>query len=119
MRRFLALAVTAAGFLVIGIFIGRLGGPEPRVETRTRTVDVERTVEVTPAICLEALDLAGEGFQYSYEAAQASADALDAVSTFDVAGIDAATRRINAVTEKVEALTPQMVTAVEGCREKA
>ena len=105
--------------LVGGVLIGRSMAPEVRVETRTRTVDVERTVEVTPAICLEALDLAGEGFQYSYEAADANSEALEAVASFDVAGITAATEKIEAITDKVVDLTSRLTPAVEGCREKA
>jgi hypothetical protein len=75
--------------------------------------------EVTPEICLKALDLTDVGFGYAADSTRASRDALEAVSNFDVAGIEAATREIEAVTEKVEALAPKLVPAVEGCRELA
>jgi hypothetical protein len=61
--------------------------PAPPAPTVTVTAKADSSV---PQACLDALDNADEGFGYG-------ADAMQAASEYDVAGINAATRNLNAL----------------------
>jgi len=74
-------------------------GPE-RVVTNT----VEKKVEVTPPSCLTALSLSEQAFDHA-------ADAMGAIQARDVAGL-------NAQTEKIKALSADLLAAKAECRSK-
>lgn len=107
----------AAGGLVLGLLLGfGLGQMNAKTETVEKMVEVEKRVEVTPQACLEALDLAGEGFDIGADASDAASDAFTAISNFDVAGIEAATARIEEATDLMNALSSPLGEASQACR---
>lgn len=114
MKRFLLPTVIGVLALALGFGLG-----QTNAETVEKMVEVEKQVEVTPPICLEALDLAAEGFGYGATGAEAASDAFTAISNFDVAGIEEATGRIEEATDLMNALTPQLSEASDACRAAA
>jgi hypothetical protein len=106
-----AVVIAAVVGALLGIGAGTAAQPEPSTVTR-----IEGVLEVAPQSCLEALDLADEGFGYAGEALQASADGFDAASRFDVAGIEAATERIELAGDHVEGIITDYQAAKAECR---
>lgn len=86
-----------AGALLIGIgaglVIGTSNQPEPRVETVIETV----TKEVTPDVCLNALDFADDVNDATVQGFTIVAEIFDAASTFDVTGMNAGNERLDQV----------------------
>lgn len=91
--------------LIVGAGIGSAGQKAPEVVTETKTVTETETVEVTPASCLEALDLNEEAFDYASES-------LGHIAAGD---FDAARES----TERMGTLTPRVNAAKESCRASA
>lgn len=93
--------------LIVGVGVGSAGqkAPETIVETKTVTETVTEEVEVTPASCLEALDLNEEAFDYASES-------LGHIAAGDFAAA-------NRSTERMGTLTPRVNAAKESCRAAA
>lgn len=95
--------------------------PEP-VET---IVEVEKivevpgetvTVEVTPAACLTALDLADEGLLIAADNMGILADTFDYIIDFDFEGVDGQTAKLDANTAKINKITDPYLAAKAECR---
>lgn len=88
-------ALITAFTLGAGINSGGETTAEPLpAETVTETVTETETVEVTPAACVTAIERADEILYLAGEGFNASADAMDAFVTLDVAAIEDATYRL-------------------------
>jgi len=121
-RRILAIGIPIAALLVgVGLGSSAAGGvPEARVETKIETrevevpVEVEKIVEVeiASAACLTALDNADELNAVNADAFGVVADMFDAASSFDVAGI-------NSGSAKLDKLQPEVSAAAAAYREEA
>lgn len=84
-RNWLLPVSVGAGALVLGLAIGA-AMVEP--EVITETVEREVTVEVSSPDCLEALDLADQGFTIV-------ADIMDSITRSDVSGIRSGNAELN------------------------
>jgi len=89
----------AIGTLVAGFAIGAgasgvatAEAPEPEVitETITEVETVTETVEVTPAVCLDAINSARAGFGVAADLTRLIGPALEAAAVWDIAGLEAA-----------------------------
>src|SRR5690625_2532557 len=89
----------AVGTLVAGFAIGAgasgvatAEAPEPEVitETITEVETVTETVEVTPAVCLDAINSARAGFNVAADLMDVLAPAVEAAFYQDIAGLEAA-----------------------------
>ena len=105
-----AVVIATVVGTLIGFGAGAATQPEPNTVTTTETV------EIAPQSCLDALDLADRGFTYGADAMQGAADGFDAVSRFDVAGVEAATAKIEAAGADLESITPDYQAAKADCR---
>lgn len=107
MNATIKLIATGLASLAVGVGIGAAGtgattpGPAPTVTVSAPPKVETKTVEKAPAACMQALDDAEVVIGLSRQAILAMAEGTDAGSRLDVAGIEAAT-------EKVQALTPKM-----------
>ena len=112
------LTLVGVGALAIGILIGGSGRPAPEVVTVEKPVDkiVEKRVEVTPAVCLSALDLSETAFGYASDAFGFASAALTAAGNMDIAGIEKAGADIKALNPKIEAIAPRVNAAKAECR---
>jgi hypothetical protein len=108
-----AVVIAAVAGLLVGAGIG---ASAKEVAPATPAETVTLTEEVTPPACLEALDLADQGFTYAGEAMGAASDGFEAGSRFDIAGIEAATERISQAGDKIEAITADYQAAKAACR---
>lgn len=117
--------LTAVGALFVGFALGNTddgttakatGTVEPEVVTET----VTETVEVTPAVCIEALDaaelLTHESFVPAFDAVIVI---LDAAAVFDVAGIEEGTATIEDLTADVGSRVEAYNQAATACRQTA
>ncbi|WNM65723.1 hypothetical protein SEA_VULPECULA_51 [Arthrobacter phage Vulpecula] len=113
----------AAGFLVValaGFGLGSSGkgeaapapAPAPVVKTETKTV----TVEKVPAACVRALDLADEALGYSGDAMGVMSGMFEAAARFDLAGVEAGTPKLDALTDKMTGVSGRYVSAKGDCR---
>jgi hypothetical protein len=102
--RALVIAAIVAG--LVGAGVGAATRPEPTTTT----------VAVAPQSCLDALDLADQGFTYAGEAMGAASDGFDAASRFDIAGLKDASARITAAGGKIEGITADYQAAKADCR---
>lgn len=116
MRRFLLPAVVGVLALALGVGLGQMNAKTEIVE---RTVEVEKTVEITPPACIEALDLAAEGFGYTADFADVTSKAFTAIGNFDVAAFDPLLVEMNDLTEKVSGLAPRLAPLSSACRAAA
>lgn len=91
--------------LIVGVGLGSAGQKAPETIVETKTVTETETVEVTPASCLEALDLNEEAFDYASES-------LGHIAAGDFAAA-------NRSTERMGTLTPRVNAAKESCRASA
>jgi hypothetical protein len=96
-NRNIVITALLAGF--VGIGAGATVQPEPVVKTVTveKTVEVKvagptLTIEVTPAVCLRALDLAGQGFGFA-------SDGFMAVADDNVAALEAANESLSLIVD--------------------
>ncbi|UXE05197.1 hypothetical protein SEA_JAMUN_51 [Arthrobacter phage Jamun] len=110
-----------AAFVVValaGFGLGSSGkgeaapAPAPVVKTETKTV----TVEKVPAACLRALDLADEALGYSVDAMGIMGEMFEAAARIDLAGVEAGTPKLDALTGKITKLSPRYVSAKGDCR---
>jgi len=120
-RRWVTPAVGVAALLV-GVGIGSSADPEPEVieaepevitETITETVEVE--VERTPQVCLDAIDSARQGFTIAADVMTAIMPGIEAAYYHDVAGMQAATADLEALSTDMNSLNfPALAAACEG-----
>jgi hypothetical protein len=103
-----AVVIATVVGALIGIGAGAAIQPEPSTVTKTEAV--------APQSCLDALDLADEGFTYAGEAMGAASDGFDAASRFDIAGLKAASGRITAAGDKIQGITGAYQAAKADCR---
>lgn len=125
-RKWVPFAAIGAVGLLVGFGIGEAGkaapsqkAPAPAVTvtaTPSPAPTVTKTVEVTPASCLKALDLSEQGFTYAAEAMGYMSDALTAASEFNVAGLQKANADLDRVSPKMKELTTPMKSASAECR---
>lgn len=132
-KRRWVLPVACTGALLAGVGIGATAQPEPEVITETVvetetvteevevivTEEVEVEVEVTPASCISALDAADNSIDLLMELNDHTIEGAEAAARFDVAGIDAATAKITAMTPDMEAAGFDWGFWSESCREAA
>jgi hypothetical protein len=116
-------AYTAAAALLFGLGTTAAGTETVEVEKRVevpveKIVEVEKEVEVevTPASCLEALDLSEQAFDYASEAMGYMSEAMTAASTFDVAGVEQSSANLKELNPKISALAPLVNAAKSECR---
>lgn len=124
------LPVTSGVSLFLGLAIGlgtnaqtvTVPGPEVTVTAKaaepepapTVTVTPEpKVVEVTPEVCVTAINRGDEVIALAGEGFDASAEAMGAAALFDVAGIEAATDRMTEINTKVSAIDYR--TAADEC----
>lgn len=124
------VAVVAAS-IGYGAAGGAPAAAEPEVITETKEVEVvkevevpvekivEVEVEVTPAACLEALDLAGEGLGIAAAMVGHIQPAAMAGLNRDVPAIEAITADMAASNVQLEELTPKASAASAECRSAA
>lgn len=84
-------------------------GPERVVEHRVE-------VPIVPQVCLEALDLADQGFGHSAAAMSHAQDGFIAISEYDSKGLEEATRGMESSADKLNALAPRYNAAKAACR---
>jgi hypothetical protein len=101
--------------------------------TEAQTVEVERVVEkpvekivtetiekeVTPADCIEALDLAGAAIELMAEIPENAGEGIVAAGTGDVAGLNAVTAKMEVVNEKINKAAGPLGVATQSCRAQA
>lgn len=100
------LLLIPLGTLLLGLSIGGASAKTETVEVtkevqvpgpeRTVTKEVKVPVPTTPASCLEALTLTEEAFDYASES-------VGAISKYDLAGANAATKKLQAIAPRVNA----------------
>ena len=92
---------------------------KPTVEYRDRRVNVPVEVEVAPAACLDALDIAEDIFDLSGEFAGAASDGFLAASRFDVDGIEDANDDFEAINDRLQPFIPRWQGARDDCKAAA
>lgn len=139
MNKKLVLGSTVAGLLIFGIgsAAGASGSgkadatpapaptvtvtaePSPQV-TVTAAPEIKTVVkEVTPQVCLDALDQAAEAIGTLSEIPQVASDGLVAAYTHDQAGIDAMTEKVKGLNGKITDATPAIAKSSQACRAAA
>jgi hypothetical protein len=93
-----------------------LATPQATVTVTPPAVTTTKTVEKAPPACVEALDIASEGFRLAAESLSYSNDATQAAARLDAAGIRKATAGTESVTAKLNVLAPKLATASSACR---
>jgi len=92
-RRFLTWSITVVASLIIG---ANLGGGDAPAEAET----VTKTVEVTPDVCVTALNRADEMLTIAGEGFGITSEAITAASMLDLAGMDASTQELAALNDR-------------------
>lgn len=111
------ITLVGTGMLVAGLLIGGSGKPEaPAPVEVEKVVTKEVKVEVTPAVCLSALDLSETAFGYASEALGYTSAALTAAGNMDIAGINAASADLKVLNPKITAIAPRVNAAKAECR---
>lgn len=112
-----------AGALFLGVAIGSAGGAADAGTDSTpatvHTVTKTKTVETTPASCLQALRAADETHRLASKGFQAAGDALTAVSNLDVDGINRAGAHLTAVRPHLDVAITKYQLAAADCRAHA
>ena len=96
--------------------------PEAAVVTVTpEPVVVEKEVRVVevPAVCLDALDRADEAFVSTGDAFGIVGEVFQAISEFDVVGMERAGEKISAAKEQLDPKLEAYTTARDACRANA
>lgn len=110
----------AAGALFVGLAIGSAGGTtDAGTDSTPATVTKTKTVETTPASCLQALRAADETHRLASKGFQAAGDALTAVSNLDVDGINRAGAHLTAVRPHLDVAITKYQLAAADCRAHA
>lgn len=108
---------------VAGLGVGSVGEapprkpvpvPTPRVEVRTE--QIEKVVHKTPQVCLDAIQIATEGFGAAARTLDALLKAMDAQAALNVTKIQASTNAINAEVVTLTGLEPRFKENVLLCR---
>lgn len=81
----------------------------------TPTVTVTESAG-TPKSCLEALDLAEEGFQFAADAMYAASDAFTAINSLDLDALDQAAADMGAANGDIESISEEYRAASADCR---
>jgi hypothetical protein len=129
-RKWVPFAAVGFGMLLVGVGIGSSGkgkpadaAPAPAVTVTaspspapTVTKEVTKTVEVTPASCLEALDLSEQGFTLAAEAMGYMSDGMTAAGNLDITGLTKANANLEKVNPKLSLLTQPMKKAAADCK---
>ena len=76
----------------------------------------DKTVEVTPAACIEALDRAEAVFDIAIEGFDLTADGFNAAAEFDLAALERAGIELNALAPEMGEARQQYNTAAASCR---
>ena len=120
-RRWITPTITI-GALVAGFAIGAgasgvatAEAPEPEVitETITEVETVTETVEVTPQVCLDAIASARDGFTIAADVMYVIYPAIEAAFYQDIAGLEAATADIEALSAELNSIN--FVTEAAAC----
>lgn len=119
-----AVVAVLAGSIGYGAAGGAAAAPEANVVTETKEVEVikevevpvETIVEVTPAACLEALDLAADGFDIAADMIGLIEPAARAGLEVNVDAISEITSSMAASNAQLEELTPRASAASTQCR---
>lgn len=113
------LIAVAVGALLIGAGAGSAAGASkiPDTVTVEKVVEKKVTVEVpvTPAVCTEALNLAGEVISSAGRAIGYSTDSLEAAGRLDADTIRANTAKTRTETETLKGLAPKYLVSRESC----
>jgi len=109
----LALSLTACG----GAAETAASTPAPTVTVTSEPEVVE--VEVTPAECIEALDLAGEAVMIMGQVQKQTSPAIMAAFQQDAATMESITAEIQRLNEELTAITPGLGVASTACRDAA
>lgn len=111
---------------VAGIWIGVASSgneAEPAavqpVPTVTATVNKTTAMEVTPQVCLDALDIADEGFTVASEAMFAAQGTVEALLESDLAGMEQSNAELSAAAAKLGPLADRYNDAKGDCRTAA
>ncbi|WP_104138750.1 hypothetical protein [Arthrobacter sp. ZGTC131] len=114
---FLPAGLAVAG-LVLGFGAGVGAKPEPEIVVQEKIVEkeVEVVKEVTPPSCIEALDVTQEAIELFSTYPEMAHDAVQAAGTFDTAGLQAVTRKIETFNSDLDKLTPKVGAPVAACR---
>lgn len=105
--------------LVAGLLIGGAVGywlHQPGVRVRTEVV--ERTVEVTPESCAEALALLSDSVEEAGDAAALVEEALDAIQRLDLGRLQGIGREAVALAERIRGEAADAGLAALDCRSK-
>ena len=125
----LAVFALAALAYVIGyatkppaVAVEQTPAPVPAVVTVTpEPVVVEKEVRVAeiPAVCFDALDRADEAFVFTGDIFGIVGEVFQAISEFDVAGMERAGEKISAAQEQLNPKLEAYKTARDACRVNA
>ncbi|MFC9335849.1 hypothetical protein [Arthrobacter sp. NPDC057009] len=119
-RKWLLPVGLAVAGLVLGFGAGMGAKPEPEIVVQEKIVEkeveVEVVKEVTPPSCIEALDVTQEAIELFSTYPEMANDAVQAAGTFDTAGLQAATRKIETFNSDLGKLTPKVGAPVAACR---
>ena len=107
-------AVSTAAALAVGVAVGA-AAVEPEVETVVETKTVTETVETTPDACLSLIDDGDALIELLIEASDISADGFQAIADGDLAGLDRATARTEALGDEAVAVIEKFYANVDGC----
>lgn len=120
--------VIAGSALILGIVIGGASGnadapaeevaAQP-VPTVTKTVSETDVQEVTPEVCLDALDYADEGFGIASQAMYAAQDVVEALLSEDLSGMEQANSDLQEAAETLNPLADKYNAAKADCRTAA
>lgn len=117
---FLPAGLAVAG-LVLGFGAGVGAKPEPVTIEKVveKEVEVEVIKEVTPASCIEALDVVTEAIELFTTYPAMASEAVRAAGTFDTPGLNAVTKKIETFNSDLDEITPRIGTPVSECRAAA
>jgi hypothetical protein len=115
-RKWVLPVVMLTTGLIFGSAAGASQVPDPIVETKTETKTVTKEVEVTPDICITALEDAGEVNDLSARFAGAMNDIIKGVQAVDASQIRAANTKIEAINVELKVAAPKFVKSRESCQ---
>lgn len=111
----------AAALLLTGCGSDSAAQPEPAptVTVTAEPVVTEVEVEVTPQVCIEALENTGEVIGIMAKIQEQVPPAIDAAYNRDAAALEAVTSEVTALNEQTDALMPAAVDAIKACQASA
>jgi hypothetical protein len=112
----LPASLTVAG-LVLGFGAGVGAKPEPEVIEVEKVVEKEVEVikEVTPGVCVDALQKAGDYIATLGKLGPIGSAAIGAAGDQDAAGLDAQTQKLKDLKVEMDEQSPSMLTATAEC----